>query len=51
VDVCRTDPTAALEKQVLAVRDLMRNLPAVDSDKGIPSLSAHCDQVLKGDDD
>jgi hypothetical protein len=51
VDVYRTHPTAALEKQVIAVRDLMKNLPAADADRGIPSLSAHCDQLLKGDGD
>jgi hypothetical protein len=30
---------------------LMKNLPAADADRGIPSLSAHCDQLLKGDGD
>ena len=47
VEVYRTHPTTALRKQVVAVRDLMRNLPAVDADRGIASMSAHCDRVLK----
>ncbi|HKA07569.1 MAG TPA: hypothetical protein VKD71_09950 [Gemmataceae bacterium] len=47
VEVCRTYPTTELRKQVVAVRDLMRNLPTVDADKGIGSMSAHCEEVLK----
>jgi hypothetical protein len=50
VDVYRSQPTSALRKQVLAVRDLMRNLPIVDADRGIASVSAYCDRVLKDDD-
>jgi hypothetical protein len=49
IDVYRTYPAAALEKQVLAVRDLMRNLPAADADRGIASLAAQCDRILAGD--
>lgn len=49
VDVYRSYPTAALEKQVRAVRDLMKNLPVVDADRGIGSLSAHCDKLLRGE--
>ena len=47
VEVYRTHPTTALRKQVVAVRDLMRNLPVVDADRRIPSMSAHCEKVLK----
>jgi len=47
VDVYRNQPTTELRKQVIAVRDLMRNLPPVDADRGIASMSAHCEKVLK----
>lgn len=51
VIVYRDHPTSALRKQVIAIRDLMRNLPVVDADRGISSMSAHCDRVLKDDGD
>jgi hypothetical protein len=51
VESYRTHPTSALRKQVVAVRDLMRNLPVVDADRGIASISAQCDRVLKDDGD
>jgi hypothetical protein len=51
VEVYRSQPTATLRKQVVAVRDLMRNLPVIDADRGISSLSAHCDRLLKDDGD
>jgi hypothetical protein len=49
IDTYKVHPRAALEKQLLAVRRLMRNLPVVDADSGIASLSARCDALLKGD--
>jgi hypothetical protein len=49
IDVYRKQPADALRKQIIAVRDLMVNLPVVDADRGITSLSAECDRVLKDD--
>jgi hypothetical protein len=49
IEVYRDRPTTEMRKQVVAVRDLMRNLPVVDTDRGIASMSAHCDKVLKDD--
>jgi hypothetical protein len=49
VETYKVHPRAALVKQLVAVRNLMRNLPVVDANPGIGSLSARCETLLKGD--
>lgn len=49
IDTYRAQPTQEVRRQLVAVRNLMRNLPVVDADRGISRLSAQCDRVLKDD--
>lgn len=47
VSVYEDYPTPAFRETVVAVRDLLRTIPAIDGDKRIGNMSDHCDLVLK----